>query len=48
MSKRRIYVAVAATLIGASAISACVLHKQNKVKQIAPQHTDYPLSEDVS
>lgn len=42
MNKRRICVAIAATLIGASAISACVLYKQNK------QHTDYPLSEDVS
>ena len=48
MSKRRLYVAVAATLIGASAISACVLYKQNKVKQVAPQHTEYPLSDDVS
>lgn len=48
MNKRRIYVAVAATLIGVSAISAYVLYYQNKVKQIAPQHTDDPLSEGVS
>ena len=48
MNKRRIYVAVTATLIGVSVISTCVLYHQNKVKQIAPQHTDYPLSEDVS
>jgi hypothetical protein len=46
MNKRRIYVAV--TLIGVSAISAYVLYHQNKVKQIAPQHTDYSFSEGVS